>query len=154
MTRREELENRIADAADGILNAAEMKQLEEELSAFPELLSEYRSQLQLSGLEGVYGQTAQYRNGDAVQGLMDAFDHIDRERGPEVSHDKDDSVVYIYSRYALAASLALFAILSIFYLVQGGGADLYLAAEELYYPMEESSGEEYVLYLEELFASE
>jgi hypothetical protein len=149
MTERERLENLIADAADGLLNKYELRALEKELTGFPDLLEDYRQIMQLPGMGEIYGDTDKYQNESAVHNLITEFDRID-----ERQDITDTGYEFIkFSRYAIAASLAIFAVLSLFYLTQGEFTDSYLTAEEMFYPMEESAGEDYVLYLNELFES-
>lgn len=149
MTEREQLELMITEAADGMLTKESLRSLEQKLLRYPDLLEEYRLILQLPDVTRLYGNAGDFNDTEKIEFLFGEFDRIDEGRGKA---DGGNELIW-FSRYAVAASMAIFAVLSVFYLTQGAFSDSYLTAEELFYPMEESAGEDYVLYLNELFES-
>ncbi len=147
MTEREQLEILITEAIDGTLSGEDLRMLEQKLTKYPGLQEEYRQIRRLPDLAAVYGELRLFHDSDNIQHLLGEFDLIDK--GKDKAETGSEWIRL--SRYAVAASLAIFAILSLFYVTGGSYTDSYLTAEEMFYPMEESTGENYVLYLNDLF---
>jgi len=149
MKNREELERLIVDASDGILNPDEIKMLEVELQNHPDLLDDYKAIMNLSELINLY------RSDLEIKRHQSSINRI-KKRIRSISNRADSFEVVTldwFRRYALAASLAVFAVTSIFSFVQmqnleAGTEEI---AEEYFYPLEDQSvAENYVIYLENL----
>lgn len=148
MMKREELERLIVDASDGVLNAAATEKLEAELQNHPDLLEDYRAIMNLPDLTTLY-QT------DSGLSRHQSSIHSIKQRIREISNAGESFEVITldwFRRYALAASIAIFAITSVFSLIQSQNTetDSEMLAEEYFYPADESTTESYVLYLEEI----
>ena len=146
---REELERRIVDASDGVLSASEKKNLEKELQKHPDLYEDYKAIIKLPDLSNLYKANFRTENHQAsVQRIQQSI--------RDLSYVPDSFEVITldwFRRYALAASLAVFAITSLFSFIQLGEeqVDAEEVAEEMFYPVDENSvAENYVLYLEGL----
>lgn len=144
--RREELELKINDAADGLLNASELRRLEKTLEQHPDLLHDYRDIMGLPNLSKAYGiDSDAYQNDLKVHQIRNKIDRIQRP----FSSFEETSLVW-FRKYALAASLLIFALTSLFYIMElqyEGGVEM--RPDEFIYPYEESSADAYVHYLNE-----
>lgn len=147
MNNREELERQIVDAAEGNLNEKEVLELERRLGAYPELYSDYKAVVNLPALDDVYKQQNANVFEREIESVRQKLSGLGR-----VQRSFEEMSIIWFQRYALAASLLLFAITSIFTITQSDG-EAYgdeLTFEELLYPLEESVVEDYQWYLDEL----
>lgn len=145
---REELERRIVDASDGVLNTSEIKKLENELENHPDLYEDYLAIMRLPDFSHLYQVNLK-------NGYQSSIRKIKQDIR-DLSYVPDSFEVISlnwFRRYALAASLAIFAITSMFTFIQQRDVqvDRDEVVDELFYPLDESSvAENYVLYLEDL----
>lgn len=145
---REELERWIVDASDGVLTEREIERLEQELHNHPDLYEDYQAIMKLPDLSHLYRADLDTGHQLSVQKIKTTL--------RDLSYVPDSFEVISlnwFRRYALAASLAIFAITSLFSLIQPVVEETSseAIAEELFYPVDESSvTENYVLYLEDL----
>lgn len=148
MRSREELERLIVDASDGELNKQEIEKLEGELQNYPDLYQDYKAIMNLPDFSIAYQQdldTSRYHA--SITKIRKSLHNFS---------DEPDSFEAItltwFRRYALAASLAIFAITSAYSFLQfqDNEIDSEEVAEEIFYPVEESVADSYVLYLEDL----
>lgn len=139
---QDELEIRINDAADGLLDDTELQKLEDDLQKHPELLEQYHQIMALPDLSGVYGELSSYRNEPGVRRILNELGQIEQNGSFE------NITMLFFKRYALAASILMLAVSSLFYVtmpemtVSGE-----VAFEELLYPAEDPLGEDYINYL-------
>jgi len=147
--KRTELEIRITDASDGILAPEELRQLEADLQAYPDLLADYHAIMKLPDIEPVYPKP-----NIAVFAARIAEIRNQISENEELSTNSpvfyELSLVW-FKRYALAASLMVVALTSVFSLLQPGPEylDSTVMMDELFYPAEESAADVYVTYLDE-----
>ena len=141
---REELEIRIVDAADGSLSEDELRKLEGQLQAYPDLLQSYEKIMYLPDLSGVYGDLSLYQNDIQVHGILNQIEKTDRVKG-----SFEEVAIFWFKKYALAASLLILAVTSLFYLTQPETANGELSPDEIFYSYEQSSADDYVLYLDQ-----
>lgn len=147
MTKKEVLERKINDAADGLLSADEIRKLENELQDQPELLDVYKAIISLPDIKNLYPE----------QPKSDFFAQIERIEN-EIKQLKTENRTFEelslawFRNYALAASLVIFAMTSVYSVYQSGyvTAENEITPEEFVYPSEERVADEYVLYLQEL----
>ncbi len=145
---REELERLIVDASDGILNASEIQKLEAELQNYPDLYQDYRAIMNLPDLHKLYqtdSEASQHLS--SIQSIKQGIREISNK-----ANSFEVITLDWFRRYALAASIAIFAITSVFSFVrsQNTEANSEMVAEEYFYPADESTTDSYVFYLEEL----
>jgi hypothetical protein len=147
--KRTELETRITDASDGILTPEELHQLETNLQEHPDLLADYHAIMQLPEIEPLYpkpdksfftARIAEIRNQIKVN-----------EKVPVSSPVFYEFSLVWFKRYALAASLMIVAITSVFSLMQPDAEyfDSAVVIDELFYPTEERAADVYVIYLDD-----
>jgi len=98
-----ELQNRITDAADGQLTKQELRQLENELQAWPHLLEDYRMIMALPDLKSAAGNSDLYRDSAHLQQILNALDREEENNFQMLS-------IHWFRRYALAASLLFLAV--------------------------------------------
>jgi len=146
--KREELERLIVDASDGLLNSKQIQKLEVELQNHPDLLEDYLAIMNLPDLTNLYqidSKLSHHKSSirSIKQGIRDLS-------GPGESFEM--VTLDWFRRYALAASIAIFAITSVFSMIQSQDTvtDSELIAEEYFYPADENTTDSYVLYLEEM----
>lgn len=146
--KREELERLIVDASDGVLNSEQIKDLKGELQNYPDLLKDYHSIMNLPDLTRLYQADSEFsRHRSSIhsikQGIRDLSD---------VGESFEMITLDWFRRYALAASIAIFAITSVFSIIQSQNidADSEMIAAEYFYPVDENTTDSYVLYLEEM----
>ena len=151
MKNREELERLIVDASDGLLNSNEVENLEKKLQNYPDLYRDYKSIMNLPDLGNIYQAEMD------VDHHQPAIHKIKRGiRDLSYSHESFEIITLNwFRRYALAASLVIFAVTSIFTLQQHheqlDGTDGEEMVEEYFYPVEDYSvADSYILNLEEL----
>lgn len=145
---RQKLEHEIIRAADGELSATEIQELELKLEAYPDLKQDYININELPELSGIYSQS-HFESSEVKSGVSQILNRI---KSLEQSRNGfADVSVYWFKRYALAASVLFLALTSGFYFSQSNSNDAEFTVEELLYPMDDSDGETYVLYLEQLF---
>jgi hypothetical protein len=138
---REKLENRINDAADGLLSETEIKQLEAELATFPELAKDFKLIMALPDLSKAYNQPDSFKNGQKIAEILSRI-------VSENSLKDENTALFLFRKYALAASLLILGGISVFNLTQSDAFGDVTIWDELFYPYEEGSADEYVLYLE------
>ncbi|NBC66164.1 MAG: hypothetical protein GVY07_11000 [Bacteroidetes bacterium] len=148
MMKREELERLIVDASDGILSSEQIQELEVELQNHPDLFEDYRLIMNLPDVTNLYqtdSKPTQHKS---------AIRLIKQEIRDLSGTGESFEMVTLdwFRRYALAASIAIFAITSVFSMIQPQDTetDSELIAEEYFYPADENRTDSYVLYLEEL----
>lgn len=148
MISREELERLIVDASDGVLNAFEIENLEKELQNHPDLYQDYKSIIKLPDFSNAYQADMKTdRHHSAMNRIRKSI-----YQSSKTSDSFEMITLNWFRRYALAASLAVFAITSLFSFIQAQNeqAENDVAVEELFYPAGESMADNYVLYLEDL----
>lgn len=146
--KREELERLIVDASDGVLNASEIKKLETELQNYPDLYEDYRVIMNLPDLNSLYQTDSEVvQHQSSIQLIKQGIREISNK-----ANSFEVVTLDWFRRYALAASIAIFAITSVFSFIQSHNikTDSEMVAEEYFYPSDESATDSYVLYLEEL----
>jgi hypothetical protein len=146
--KRKELEQKITDAADGLLTASEIRLLEEKLKHYPDLQQNYRDIMNLPDLSAAYTSGPYKFRNDL---------HIHRIRKLIQSEDKHlntlgEITIKWFRKYALAAVVLIFGLTTIshIFLQQYSDRPDELPVTELIYAYEESSAEEYVTYLDEI----
>lgn len=143
---KEELERKIVDASDGLLNEEELLALEVRLQDHPELYRDYISVMALPDMEELYPKKPAvefYSEIESVRHKLSGLEKL-RQSFEEISIDW-------FQKYALAASLLIFALTSIYSFSQTGFDETDdVMIEELFYPVEESAADDYQWYLEEL----
>lgn len=145
---RQKLEHEIIRAADGELSATEIQELELKLEAYPELKQDYINITELPDLSGIYSQN-HFESSEVKSGVSQILNRI--KILEQSRNGFADVSVHWFKRYALAASVLFLALTSGFYFSQSDSNDAEFTVEELLYPMDDSDGETYVLYLEQLF---
>jgi hypothetical protein len=143
LMKREELEIKINDAADGLLNPSDLNRLEEELKAYPGLMEEYRSVMSLPDFSGIYGSAESHRNDIHVHRILKQLE----QETPSASFDH--LTITWFKKYALAASLLILATTSAFYFSQPELLNGDFSLDEMIYSFDISSGDDYVHYLSE-----
>lgn len=141
----EELERIITDAADGLLSRAELKELEKALEAYPGLMQDYQDITNLPDFNQAFERVESYQNHQQVGRILDSIRQID-----EKITFYNTTVVW-FKKYALAASLLIFAMTSVFYFTQPEILNGDISFEEFYYPEEVSASEDYASYLDDWF---
>lgn len=148
MMNREELERLIVDASDGVLNTSEIEKLENELKNHPDLYEDYHAIMKLPDFSPLYQVNLETEHQLSIRKIKQGI--------RDLSYVADSFEVISlnwFRRYALAASLAIFAITSLFTFIQQRNTqvDRDEVVDELFYPLDENSvAENYVLYLEDL----
>jgi len=141
---REQLENRINDAADGLLSSAELVVLEQELERYPALLQYYREIMSLPDLSGIYGTAEEHRDASQIRTIREML--IEEEPFSAAS-------VFWFRKVALAASLLILAVSSLVGFISGTfSGTAYtdaITADDLIYPQDPSFADEYVSYIYE-----
>lgn len=146
--KREKLERLIVDATDGALNAEQIEELEIQLQNHPDLFEDYRAIMNLPDLTELYqAESEASRHRSSIRTIKQGIREISG-----VGESFEMITLDWFRRYALAASIAIFAITSVFSLMQSQDAetDSEMVAAEYFYPADESTTDSYVLYLEEL----
>ncbi|MEX0944518.1 MAG: hypothetical protein WDZ38_02520 [Balneolaceae bacterium] len=139
----EELENLINDAADGLLGESQVEKLEQDLQAHPELLNDYREIMDMPDLTGAYGDLNAYRNDFRVHNILEEIRQSDQ------LGSFDNITMMLFKRYALAASILILALTSVFYMAQPDILNGEITFEEIYYPDADQTSEDYITYLDE-----
>lgn len=149
MKNREELERLIVDASDGLLNSNEVENLENELQNYPDLYRDYKSIMNLPDLTQLYDSDLKVKpHQSSIRKIKEGI--------RDLSNTSDSFEIITlnwFRRYALAASLAIFALTTIFTFIQQEQASVSIeeVVEEYFYPLDEySMADNYILYLEEL----
>lgn len=146
MMNKEELERKIVDASDGLLNEKELLALEVRLKEHPELYRDYKFVMALPDMEELYPKKPAvdfYSEIESVRHKLSGLENL--------QHSFEEISITWFQKYALAASLLIFALTSLYSVSQTGfdEADDEMI-EELFYPVEESAVDDYQWYLEEL----
>jgi len=141
---KSELEIRINDAADGLLNFQEIAELESDLQAHPELMMDYQSVMNLPDFSGIYGEVQEYQNRDRISAVLKK---IENHEGRKSSMNFENITVLWFKRYAIAASFLILAMTSVFSLSQQETIQEEVTIEELFYPESDVTTDEYVTYL-------
>lgn len=147
MTQREQLEIKIAEASEGELTPGQITRLEEQLKAFPDLLEDYHAIMQLPELNAAFThQPKQMEIG------MAALKNRIKGQYDDNTAIFDISLTW-FRRYAVAASILIAGLATIFTLTSNGDDpyDFVGTYNELFFPETEADGEEYVIYLEEFY---
>lgn len=149
--KREQLERLIVDAADGVLNDREIQKLETALQDYPDLYNDYEAIMKLPALDNLYlVDTDKRLHQKSIDNILNS---LDNQKTSSVSFE--EVTIRWFRRYALAASLAIFAITSLFSILQSqdqSQSDTVseTTIEEYFYPTDESTADTYALYLDEL----
>lgn len=148
MRSREELERLIIDASDGELNKPEIEKLENELQNHPDLYQDYKAIINLPDFSNAYLEdleTSRYQA--SIKKIRKSLHNF----ASEPDSFETISLTW-FRRYALAASLAIFAVTSAYSFIQSQEVqtDSEAVFEEVFYPVEESMADSYVLYFEDL----
>lgn len=150
--KRQELQQRILDAADGLLSSRQLQELQSSLEAYPDLREEYELLMSTPSPSEAYSESV---NEQAMLASMRELKNSIRSF--KSRHSFEQISLAWFWRGALAASLALFALTGIlsYYQAVGAGDMVYEPImEENFYIVEESIGETYQLYLDELSTEE
>lgn len=144
--KRSELISRITDASDGMLSAEERQQLEYDLQQYPDLLEDYQAIMTLPDPVSIYPVQ---KNEVFIQKIEELQSQISKKH--ETHTGFYELSVTWFKQYALAASLLIVALTSVFSLLQPDGelSGSYPFMDELIYPVDESDADAYVLYLDE-----
>lgn len=146
--KREELERLIVDASDGVLNTSEIQKLEAELQDYPDLYEDYRAIMNLPDLNRLYHMDSEIvQHQSSIQSIKQGIRELSNK-----ANSFEVITLDWFRRYALAASITIFAVTSLFSFVQSQNTETEseMVAEEYFYPADESTTDSYVLYLEEL----
>ena len=108
-------------------------------------MQDYQSIMKLPDMKGIYGKAASYSNPQKVHNILHLLDKED-----EKTTFYNTTVVW-FRKYAIAASLLILALTSIFYVTQPELLNGDITFEEFYYPDEELESENYATYLDEWF---
>lgn len=108
----EELQNRINDAADGLLTHAERLELENELNSRPDLLEEYRMIMALPDLGAAAGDLESYEDQIHLKQILNTMEEDSFQM----------HTIHFFRRYALAASLIFLALTAGFHFTAGQDA--------------------------------
>ena len=142
--RREELEIRINEAADGLLSDDELLKLEQELEAFPDLMEDYRNILSIPDISGIYGSAEDHRNPSQIRAVREMLIEADEE-------SFSIAAIFWFKKAALAASLLILAASSLAGFVTGSFTDNSgagtVSMDELIYPPDQTPVEEYAGYI-------
>ncbi|TVR33611.1 MAG: hypothetical protein EA390_03860 [Balneolaceae bacterium] len=149
--KREDIEAKIVDAADGRLSEKERLELEEQLRANPGLLQSYHDIMNLPDISSAYRGLMADRNDVRIHGILKDLEETDSKKG---AVEFEDAALFWFRKYALAASLLILAGTSLFYVTQNGVMNGDPAFDEIFYSYEESYADNYVLYLDEWFDSD
>jgi hypothetical protein len=142
-----QLDIMIRRAADGELSEQEKAGLMQELKKYPDLEKLYRQISAMPDLAKAYPVLNSSTHSTKIDTLME---HIDRMEIPQ-SVFSDVTFIW-FKKYALAASILIMAVTSLFYVNRTDQPDSGdISINELFYGQEEPEAESYVLYLEELF---
>jgi len=143
-----QLEMEIFRASENELTAGEREELEKKLKQHPEMEKVYYNLTHLPDISKAYDRNT--LTGKKMDRKVNYL--LDRIEKLELSPKSFETLsIHYFKRYALAASVLFLALTSGFYFSQNVPAESDLTVEELLYPMEESEGEAYVYYLEQLF---
>lgn len=146
--QRIQLERKIADAVDGQLSDEEMEKLKAELQHYPDLMQDFEEMMTMPGLNNLFGEVA-----DASR-FQQQIESIHREiiEQDRTHQSFEEVTIYWFKRYAVAASIAILALSSLFSLGVGidGQFEDDITISEFFYSGSESDAEEYVIYLEEI----
>lgn len=142
----ERLEIRINDAADGLLNRQEIADLEKDLQAYPDLLKDYHNIMGLPDFTNIYGELKEHQNRSQISLILKK---IKRTENHNPSINFENITVTWFKKYALAASILILAVSSVFNLSQPDVVDTEIALEELIYPESDVTTDDYVTYLDE-----
>lgn len=145
---RIQLERKIADAADGQLSDAEILQLEAELQQYPDLLQDYEEIMSQPDLANLYGEVEDISSFSfQIESINQAISKYNREH-----QSFEEVTIYWFKRYAVAASIGILVLASVFNLSAGssGQYDDTQVISEMLYPNQQSDVDDYVLYLEEI----
>lgn len=147
--KREKLERLIVDASDGVLTTSEIEALKKELRNHPDLAQDYQAIMKLPDLSNLYqADVATESHHSSIRSIKQSI--------RDLSYVPDSFEIISlnwFRRYALAASLAIFAVTSLFSFITLGEEpiDSDEVVQEMFYPVDENSiAETYVLYLEDL----
>ncbi len=141
------LEHQIARAADGELNRQELERLKRDLNMHPDLERLYHQIVALPDLSEAYPGVTGTRHSSQIDRLLK---QIDLSELPQPLF-LDTAIVW-FRKYALAASILIMAVTSIFYINRDDtSASADVSINELFYGQDEPEAETYVLYLDELF---
>lgn len=149
---REELQQLILDAADGLLEPGQMKLLDKGLELYPDLRDDYELLMKTpSPSIACDSRMSDERMFASLENLKRSIHAIrPRESFEQIS------LIWFW-RGALAASLALFALTGMISFYQSGTAEntgYEPIVEETIYPVEESLADTYEIYLNELSSEE
>jgi hypothetical protein len=140
------LERLIARAADGELNRKEMEHLQRDLKLHPDLNRLYHQIVALPDLSNAYPDVTGTGHSSQIDRLLQV---IVQSEFPQPLF-LDTAIVW-FKKYALAASILIMAVTSIFYINRDDtSASADVSINELFYGQDEPEAESYVLYLEEL----
>lgn len=140
------LQIRINDAADGLLNRQEIEDLEKDLKSHPHLMSDYRNIMAMPPLSNLYGELKEYQNESQVSLILNKIGLTENRKS---SMNFDNITVLWFKKYALAASILILAVTSVYNMSQPEISDTDIALEELFYPESDIASDEYVTYLNE-----
>ena len=140
------LQIRINDAADGLLNRQEIEDLEKDLKSHPNLMSDYQNIMAMPPLSTLYGELKEYQNESQVSLILNKIG-LTENRKPSMNFD--NITVLWFKKYALAASILILAVTSVYNMSQPEISDTDIALEELFYPESDIASDEYLTYLNE-----
>ena len=150
--KRQELQQRILDAADGLLSSRQLQELQSSLDAYPDLREEYDLLMSTPSPSEAYGEN------ENEQAMLSSMRELKNSIHSIKSRDSFEQISLAWFwRGALAASLALFALTGILSYYQAVGVvdtAYEPIMEENFYIVEESIGETYQMYLDELSTEE
>lgn len=146
--KRIELERKIIDATEGLLSDEQINLLKDELSGYPDLQDDFLAMmnqpLQLN-LYGETGDSGQHHN--QIANILQEISKFDNTQ-----EDFAEVTIHWFRRYAIAASIAILILSSIYHL--GVDTDVYYDDEfiisDMFYPDQPGHADDYLIYLEEI----
>jgi hypothetical protein len=149
---REELEQKIAEASDGVLTAAEIAELEFELKKWPELQQDYQAIMSLPNFEKVFPLKATKEHSEQIDNILGIIKskYHKNEQFTELS-------LYIFKKYALAASILILAGSSALLISNESAVNTQgsSSSDELFtYEAESSASDNYMIQIDNLLLDE
>ena len=146
--KRLELERKIIDATEGLLSDEQISLLKDELSRYPDLQADFFAMMNQTLSPDLYGETGESKRYQSqIANILGEISELDKTRD-----DFAEVTIHWFRRYAIAASVAVLVLSSIFNL--SVGSDTYYNEEfiisDLLYPDQPGDADDYLIYLDEI----
>ncbi len=146
--KRLELERKIIDATEGLLSDEQISLLKDELSRYPDLQEGFLTIMNQPLSPDLYGETGDSsRHQNQISNILNEISELDKAR-----EDFAEITIHWFRRYAIAASVAILMLSSIFYL--SVDLDVYYDDEfiisDIFYPDQPGYADDYLIYLDEI----